>query len=127
MELFDNLASIGLTAKVLQFIIIGGIAIFLVGVYWKYIVAGAGLLFCVYVFAMPSTKPVESVKVETSEVKPNKPQTDEEMFIEDCQLQTKYTESQCKALWNEHRDEIETIKYRDKNNKYYMKKVKYGI
>ena len=127
MELFDNLASIGLTAKVLQFIIIGGIAIFLVGVYWKYIVAGAGLLFCVYVFAMPSTKPVEPVKVETSEVKPNKPQTDEEMFIEDCQLQTKYTESQCKALWNEHRDEIETIKYRDKNNKYYMKKVKYGI
>ena len=138
MELFDNLASIGLTAKVLQFIIIGGIVIILLGIFWRYIVFGIGILFCVYVFAMPSPKPVEVVKVETSdikeieppvvaEVKPNNPQTDEEMFIEDCQLQTKYTQSQCRALWNEHKDEIETIKYRGKNNKYYMKKVKYGI
>jgi len=138
MELFDNLASIGLTAKVLQFIIISGIVIILLGIFWRYIVFGIGILFCVYVFAMPSPKPVEVVKVETSdikeieppvvaEVKPNNPQTDEEMFIEDCQLQTKYTQSQCRALWNEHKDEIETIKYRGKNNKYYMKKVKYGI
>jgi hypothetical protein len=143
MELFDNLATIGLTAKVLQFIIIGAIAVVLLGIFWRYIVFGIGILFCVYVFAMPSTKPVEVVKVDqkaeiaevkqieplppVAEVKPNKPQTDEEMFIEDCQLQTKYTESQCKALWNEHRDEIETIKYRGKNNKYYMKKVKYGL
>jgi len=143
MELFDNLATIGLTAKVLQFIIIGGIAIVLLGLYWQYIVVGAGILFCVVVFAMPSPKPVEVVKVETkvetpevkqieppppvAEVKPSKPQTDEEMFIEDCQSQTKYTQAQCKALWNEHKDEIEAVKYRGKNNKYYMKKVKYGV
>ena len=49
MELFDNLASIGLTAKVLQFIIIGGVAIFLIGLFWRYIVIGAGILFCVVV------------------------------------------------------------------------------
>ena len=143
MELFDNLASIGLTAKVLQFIIIGGIAVVLLGIFWRYIVFGIGILFCVYVFAMPSTKPVEVVKVETkaetpevkqveppptvAEVKPSKPQTDEDMFIEDCQSQTKYTQAQCKALWNEHKDEIEAVKYRGKNNKYYMKKVKYGV
>ena len=131
MELFNNLASVGLTTQVLQVVILLGIVIFIIGLYWKYIVAGFGILFCVYVFAMPTSKPVEVVKVETippvAEVKPNKPQTDEEMFIEDCQLQTKYTQAQCKALWNEHKDEIEAVKYRGKNNKSYMKKVKYGI
>ena len=140
MELFDNLASIGLTAKVLQFIIIGGIAIFLIGMYWQYIVVGAGILFCVVVFAMPTSKPIEVAKVEqkvelpevkqiepappVTEVKPEtKEQSDERMFLEDCQLQTKYTQSQCKALWNEHKDEIEAVKYRGKNNKFYMKKI----
>ena len=100
-------------------------------------------LFCVYVFAMPAPKPVEVTKVETkvetpevklieppppvAEVKPEtKEQSDERMFLEDCQSQTKYTQAQCKALWNEHKDEIEAVKYRGKNNKSYMKKVKYG-
>ena len=126
MELFDTLASVGLTTRVLQIIIVSAIAIVLLGIFWRYIVVGAGLLFCVYVFAMPSPKQVESLP-PVAEVKPNKPQTDEEMFIEDCQLQTKYTQAQCKALWNEHKDEIEAVKYRGKNNKSYMKKIKYGI
>ena len=143
MELFDTLALVGLTTRVLQIIIISAIAIVLLGIFWQYIVVGAGILFCVVVFAMPSPKTVEVTKVETkvetpevklveppppvAEVKPNKPQTDEEMFIEDCQSQTKYTQAQCKALWNEHKDEIEAVKYRGKNKKNYMYKVKYGI
>ena len=140
MELFDTLASVGLTTRVLQIIIISAIAIVLLGIFWQYIVVGAGLLFCVYVFAMPSSKPVEVAKVEqkvdipevkqvepappVAEVKPEtKEQSDERMFLEDCQSQTKYTQAQCKALWNEHKDEIEAVKYRGKNNKFYMKKV----
>ena len=144
MELFDTLASVGLTTRVLQIIIVSAIAIVLLGIFWQYIVVGAGLLFCVYVFAMPSPKTIEVTKVETkvelpevkqieppppvAEVKPEtKEQSDERMFLEDCQSQTKYTQAQCKALWNEHKDEIEAVKYRGKNNKYYMKKVKYGV
>ena len=144
MELFDTLASVGLTTRVLQIIIISVIAIVLLGIFWQYIVVGAGILFCVVVFAMPSPKPIEVTKVEqkvetpevkqieplppVAEVKPEtKEQSDERMFLEDCQSQTKYTQAQCKALWNEHKDEIEAVKYRGKNNKYYMKKVKYGL
>ena len=144
MELFDNLASVGLTTRVLQIIIVAGILIFLVGLYWRYIVVGAGILFCVVVFAMPTSKPIEVAKVETkvetpevkqieppppvAEVKPEtKEQSDERMFLEDCQSQTKYTQAQCKALWNEHKDEIEAVKYRGKNKKNYMYKVKYGV
>jgi hypothetical protein len=144
MELFDNLASVGLTAGVLQFIIIGGIAIFLIGMFWRFIVVGAGIAFCVAVFAMPTSKPVEVTKVEqkiglpevkqvepappVAEVKPEtKEQADERMFLEDCNLHSGYTPSQCKALWESNKDEIQKSNWKYKNNKYYMKKVKYGI
>lgn len=149
MELFDNLASIGLTAKVLQFIIIGGIAIFLFGLFWRYIVIGAGILFCVVVFAMPSKqdKPLEvkapqseKVSPEVQSVEPAPPvvevqpevrqeskvEADERMFMEDCKLHSGYTPSQCKALWEDNKSDIEKSSWRYKNNKAYMKKVKYG-
>ena len=144
MELFDNLASVGFTTRVLQFIIVAGILIFLVGLYWRYIVVGAGILFCVVVFAMPTSKPVEVTKVEqkielpevkqvepappVAEVKPEtKEQADERMFLEDCNLHSGYTPSQCKALWESNKDEIQKSSWKYKNNKAYMKKVKYGI
>jgi hypothetical protein len=149
MELFDNLASFGLTAKVLQILIIAGIVIFLVGMYWRYIVVGAGILFCVVVFAMPSKqdKPievklpqVENVTPEVKQVEPAppvvevKPETkietkeeaDERMFLEDCKLHSGYTASQCTALWNDHKYEIEKSAWRYKHDKSYFKKVKYG-
>ena len=50
MELFDNLAEVGLTTGVLQIIIVAAIAIFLVGMYWRFIVTGIGIVFCVVVF-----------------------------------------------------------------------------
>ncbi len=141
MDLFDTLASVGLTTKVLQIVIVLGIAIFLVGMYWRFIVVGGGILFCVVVFAMPSgdkpqavtVKPVEIINEPiitqdapvTPPVAEVKPKSDEDMFLEDCQLQTKYTQAQCKALWNEHKDEIEAVKYRGKNKKNYMMKVNY--
>jgi hypothetical protein len=143
MELFDNLASVGFTTRVLQFIIVAGILIFLVGLYWRYIVVGAGILFCVVVFAMPTPKPVELTKVEqkvelpevkqvetpppVAEVKPEtKEQSDERMFLEDCNLHSGYTPSQCKALWESNKDEIQKSSWKYKNNKAYMKKVKHG-
>ena len=145
MELFDTLASVGLTTRVLQIAIISGIAIVLLGLFWRYIVVGAGLLFCVYVFASSSPKPVEVVKPEqklevpevkqiepsppVAEVKPSaKPQTDEEMFLEDCNLHSGYTQAQCKALWESDKDEImkSNWKYKNKYNKKYIQKVKYG-
>jgi hypothetical protein len=147
MELFDNLASIGLTAKVLQFIIIGGIAIFLFGLFWRYIVIGAGILFCFVVFAMPSKqdKPLEvkapqsekvSPEVQQSEPVPpvaevkteTKEESDERMFLEDCKLHSGYTSSQCVALWNDQKTEIEKSMWRYKNGKKLpTQKVKYGL
>jgi hypothetical protein len=151
MELFDNLASFGLTTNVLQFIIIGGIAIFLVGMYWRFIVVGIGVIFCVAVFAMPfksdnpeiipvvESKPVtpQEYKIEPMplqpppvvEVKPEqkaetKEQTDQSMFLEDCNLHSGYTQAQCSALWESNKAEILKSSWRYKNDKNYMKRIK---
>jgi len=141
MELFDTLASVGLTTRVLQIIIVSAIVIVLAGIFWQYLVVGAGIVFCVYVFAMPSPKSVEVAKVEQSVSSPEvkqveppppvaevKPQTDEEMFLEDCNLHSGYTSAQCKALWESDKDEIQKSnwKYKNKYNKKYIQKVKYG-
>jgi hypothetical protein len=154
MELFDNLASFGLTTKILQFIIIGGVAIFLVGMFWRFIVVGIGVIFCVAVFAMPSkldnteiipvveSKPVapQEYKIEPMplqpppvvEVKPEqkaetKEQTDQSMFLEDCNLHSGYTPSQCSALWEANKAEILKSTWRYKSDKNYMKRIKHGI
>jgi len=151
MELFDNLASFGLTTGVLQFIIIAGIVIFLLGMYWRYIAVGAGIIFCVAVFAMPSksnnpeivpvveTKTVvpQEYKIEPMplqpppvvEIKPEtkaetKEQADQRMFLEDCNLHSGYTPSQCSALWEANKAEILKSTWRYKNDKNYMKRIK---
>ena len=63
MEIFDNLASVGLTTGVLQIIIVAGAVLLIAGMFWKYLLAGLGIAFTVAVFAMPSKKvdkPVET-------------------------------------------------------------------
>jgi len=120
MELFDNLAEVGLTTGVLQIIIVAAIAIFLVGMYWRFIVTGIGIVFCVVVFAMPSkndNKSVEVAAVKTpvineepkwEEVKPQppvvaakpetKPKTDQQLFMEDCNVYGGLTITMCGTL-----------------------------
>jgi cell division protein FtsW (lipid II flippase) len=144
MELFDTLASVGLTTRVLQIGIVAAIVIVIAGIFWQYILVGAGILFCVAVFAMPTksdSKPVEvktltvpDYKIESMPLDPPevkvppeaKVQSDESMFLEDCNLHSGYTPAQCKALWESDKAEIQKSNWKYKNNKAYIKKVKYG-
>jgi cell division protein FtsW (lipid II flippase) len=151
MELFDTLASVGLTTRVLQILVIVSIVVVIAGIFWRYIVVGVGILFCVVVFAMPSKsdKPVTEVKTLTlpeykiesapsdaPEVKApseskapteTKVQSDESMFLEDCGLYSGYTQSQCKALWESDKAEIQKSNWKYKSNQAYMKKIKYVL
>lgn len=146
MELFDNLASVGLTTNVLQIIIISAIVIFIVGMYWRYIVIGVGLVFCIAVFAMPSKKAeVQQVAAvtppvvqewkpeEPKQAKPEEPKPpvaqmtpDQEMFMEDCKLYGGMSQSECALLWRERENDFEAVKWRKQWKKDYMKRVKYG-
>ena len=129
MELFNTLNALGLTPRVLQIIVIASIVIVLFGLYWRYIVVGAGILFTIVVFAMPSKDTVEvvdkveqKVEAEVKQVEPPPPvaevknQTDEEMFLEDCNLHSGYTSAQCKALWEDNKAEIQKSSWKYKNN-----------
>lgn len=142
MELFDNLAAVGLTTNVLQIIILSAIAIFIVGMYWRFIVIGVGLVFCIAVFAMPSKKAeVQQIAAVTPPVvqewKPEEPKQepkppvaqmtpDQEMFMEDCKLYGGMSQSECAMLWRERESNFEAVKWRKQWKKDYMMRVKNG-
>lgn len=149
MDLFDNLAAYGLTVAVLQIAILLGIVVFIVGFYWRYIVAGVGILFCVLVFSGPgvsakakqeTTKPNETSlekpaeqkqELPKVEIKPEppvaevKPQTEKDMFMEDCVKYGGYTDTQCSALWRDRENDVQSIKWRNQWKKNYFMKVNY--
>jgi hypothetical protein len=96
MTLFENLATIGLTTTVLQYILFGAIALIVAGLYWHYLVAGAGILFCAYVFASPNPTAPTIPVVNPSNVAPLE-------FIEDCiRYNDNATKSSCEKLWKEN-------------------------
>jgi hypothetical protein len=146
MQLFDNLAAVGLTTNVLQIVIISAIVIFIVGMYWRYIVVGVGVVFCIAVFAMPAKKddkpievavvPVVKDEPKWEEIKPQPPvaevkpepkmSPDQEMFMEDCKLYGGLSQSECNALWRDRENNTEAVKWRKKWKKDYMLKVQNG-
>jgi hypothetical protein len=87
MNLFDTLSSYGLTTSVLQMLIVGGIIMVIIGLFWKYIVAGAIIIFCVMVFAMPSG----TVNASDSNKKE---------FMQDC-MHYEGDKVECEKIWKE--------------------------
>ena len=99
MELFENLSSVGITTRVLQFAILAGIVIFVVGMYWRFIVIGVGILFCVTVFAMSSGS--SSTESKPAVIAPEDVVPTE--FIEDCiRYNPNATKSSCENHWRDN-------------------------
>lgn len=98
MELLNNLASVGITTKVLQFIIVGGILAFIVGVFWRIIVIGAGIAFCAMILF--SGNAVSNSATNTEVVHPADVAPAE--FIEDCiRYNDGATKESCQKMWKE--------------------------
>jgi hypothetical protein len=106
MAIFDTLELLGITTTQLQIGIFTAIIVVLAGFFWKFIVVGAGILFCVVVFAMPSNKAGTNDAKETTEAKQEVPAE----FIEDCKRVAGKTEKQCKVLWAEGINELDEIR-----------------
>lgn len=107
MNIFEILNSYGITTTHLQVGILAGIVVFLVATYWKTIVIGVGMIFCVVVFAMPTTA--------TTLVKDSLPENRAVgnaplEYLEDCRRFTQHTEAECKRLWVEERSELDDIR-----------------
>ena len=106
MDLFDTLSSYGLTIKVLQILIVVAIAIFIIGMYWRQIVIGAGIIFCFVVFVMPAKSvalaenAVAKVEDKVEAIHPADVAPTE--FIDDCiRLNAGATKASCEKLWKE--------------------------
>jgi hypothetical protein len=118
---------LGISQGSLEILVLCGIGVAILGtlliLYWKYILAGIGVLFCVVVMA--NHKPIEPkeeiisvAKVVENEIKPPvvidpttpikpepvvtaKPEKDDKtMFIEDCLEYTDYSKKHCEKVWN---------------------------
>ena len=138
MDLFEQF---GVSQVMLQgVIIVVGVAIFL-GLFWRYVAIGAGMLLVLVVFAYkPSVAKVQNVtspevvkpadgevvKPEAPEVKeitPTDKQVDtwHKQFMEDCMGVSENTKAQCETIWGER---IEDEKHPEKmavNWKKYQK------
>jgi len=101
MNVLDILAQHGFTIGILQGIIIGGVILTIIGFYWHYILAGAAILFSIYVLATPANeinqvstaKPIEHI--ETQEERWHRE------FMEDCTSIAANSKQTCDDLWTE--------------------------
>lgn len=125
----------GVSQSMLETIVLCGIAVAVLGVvlvlFWKYILAGVGVLFCFVVLA--NHKPTEEPKEEfiTSSViqTPTPPvveKTDKDMFLEDCLEYTDYSKKRCEFIWDNRGIEEtdvsqEKVKLLDVENKEYKR------
>jgi len=101
--MFDTLSSYGITPSVLQILIVSGFAVFLIGMFWRFILIGTGILFCVYVFVMPtdaSTKEVKKPEMVKNVVVEEKDDTPIE-YIQDCMRLTGKNDFDCKLMWHD--------------------------
>ena len=131
MELFE---SFGITQTMLQGLILLVVATIFLGLYWRLIAAGAGILFVVFVFAykpsvakVNNVAPVEVTVPSTPEIKElTQEQKWHNEFMEDCLTVSENTKDQCETIWSER---IEDEKHPEKMavnwKKYKQYKARY--
>jgi hypothetical protein len=103
--MFESLAHYGLTQSVLQVLIVVGVVLVIIGMYWHYILAGSAVLFTLFVFASGNTvttanhepdEPVVAVKpVETEKQRWHR------QFMEDCTTVAENSKETCDNIWND--------------------------
>ena len=102
--MFDSLAHYGLTQSILQILIIAGVILVVIGMFWHYILAGSLVLFAfvVFFYESPGTHPdapIASVKsvppVETEKQRWHR------QFMEDCTTVAENSKETCDNIWND--------------------------
>ena len=125
----------GVSQGMLETIVLCGIAVAVLGVvlvlFWKFILAGVGVLFCFVVLAnhKPAEEPKEEVitaSVQSTPLPPVIEKTEKDMFLEDCLEYTDYSKKRCEFIWNNRGieddvDENSKVKLLDVENKEYKR------
>jgi hypothetical protein len=100
MEIFNTLESIGLTTRILQIAVISAIVVVLLGLYWRYIAIGAGILFTIFVFAVPSANSSNTTNTPQRKIEDARKKD----FMGDCQHYGDSKET-CEEIWTERLSE----------------------
>jgi hypothetical protein len=110
MTLVNTLQSQGITLSMIQLAILGVIAVYIIGTYWKILITGAAVVtVAIVLLHSENTTPLPSVNATpaslptpvTESVKPpavnyNKAPKD---FIDDCTKGAEYSKTECQKLW----------------------------
>ena len=100
--MFETLGNFGITQGMVQIGIFVAILSYIIGMFYRYILIGGGILACVIVLLIPShntdakKKDADKPTVESSGESSVPPE-----YIEDCLRLTNNTKSGCVALWQE--------------------------
>lgn len=100
--MFETLGNFGITQGMVQIGIFVAILSYIIGMFYRYILIGGGILACVIVLLIPSyntdakKKDADKPIVESSGESSVPPE-----YIEDCLRLTNNTKSGCVALWQE--------------------------
>ena len=127
---------LGLSQTSLEVLVLALVGVAVLGTalvfFWRYILAGVGVLFCFVVLAnhKPAEQPKEEIISVSKAVEPVVPvapvepiKDDVTMFIEDCLKYTDYSKRHCETIWNSRgqviEQDAENAELLDVNNKEY--------
>ena len=107
MTLVNTLQSQGITLSMIQLAILGVIAIYIIGTYWKILITGAALVtVAIVLLHSENTTPIPSVAMNATPtptpISPppvidyNKAPKD---FMEDCTKGAEYSKAECQKIW----------------------------
>ena len=100
--MFETLGNFGITQGMVQIGIFVAILSYIIGMFYRYILIGGGILACVIVLLIPShntdakKRDFDKPKIESTGDQFVPPE-----YIEDCLRLTNNTKSGCVALWQE--------------------------
>jgi hypothetical protein len=105
--MFESLTHYGLTQSILQILIIVGVILVVIGMFWHYILAGSLVLFAfvVFFYETPKIQTADTVAV-IKQIKPDTPIETEKQrwyrqFMEDCITIAENPKETCDNIWND--------------------------
>jgi len=102
MTLVNTLQSQGITLSMIQLAILGVIAVYIIGMYWKILVTGAAVLtVAVVLLHSEKSSPVGNVNAIENQV-PKVPSESKipKDFIADCVKGAEFSRAECEKIWS---------------------------
>ena len=109
MTLVNTLQSQGITLSMIQLAILGVIAVYIIGMYWKILVTGAAVLtVAIVLLHSEKNSPVGNVNAIENSVE-NKVSKIPKDFIADCIKGAEFSRAECEKIWSNTDIEIDPL------------------